>query len=279
MNTRNQIKGADFYRCLSRWFKKHARPLPWRGETRPYRIWISEIMLVQTTAAVIIKRYPRFLRRFPSLKSLSNASLDDVLKEWEGLGYYHRARFLHQAARLIRDRHAGRFPRPYDQVRALPGVGDYVAAAVTNFSFGTRIPAVDANIARLGARLFGIPGDVRSSKVRREINRQLTELMDVGEGAIWTDGMIELGAVICTPRNPRCEECPLESHCHAMKNGFQDKLGSPQKRQPRPDVAVACGIIHRADGREFGPLALALQSPVRRHQRGASADAAVPPPR
>jgi A/G-specific adenine glycosylase len=234
---------------LQRWFDRHARSLPWRGETDPYRIWISEIMLVQTTAAVAIKRYPRFLKRFPTLKSLARAQLDAVLKEWEGLGYYHRARFLHQAARVIAKEHRGRFPSTYEEIRALPGVGDYCAGAIYNFSFGGRAVAVDANIARVAARFFKIPGDVRSSGARAAIHRRLTELMTAGRGAIWTDGLIEVGARICLPRKPDCKRCPLRQDCLAYQSGKPTRYGIPVKTPARRVVAVACGIIRRADGR------------------------------
>jgi A/G-specific adenine glycosylase len=237
------------YRRLKRWFDRHARRMPWRGLTDPYRIWVSEIMLVQTTAVVAIKRYPRFLKRFPTLKSLADAPLDAVMKEWEGLGYYHRARYLHQAARIIRTEHRGRFPQTYDEIRALPGVGDYVAAAVANFSFAARVPAIDANVARVMARFSAVAGDVRSSRVRSQAYRQLTQLMTVGSGALWTDGLIELGAVVCAPRKPNCEGCPLKGDCKALAQGKPDRYGLPGAKPPRSEVSVACGIIRRADGR------------------------------
>ncbi len=239
----------NVYRRLKRWFGRNARRLPWRGLTDPYRIWISEIMLVQTTVAVAIKRYPRFLKRFPTLKSLADAQLDAVMKEWEGLGYYHRARYLHQAATIIRTKHGGRFPRTYEEIRALPGVGDYVAAAVANFSFGARVPAVDANVARVMARFAAIPGDVRSSRVRSEVHYHLSALMTTGTGAIWTDGLIEAGAVICLPRKPNCGQCPLRQDCRAFAQGKLDQYGLPGAKPARGEVAVACGIIRRPDGK------------------------------
>jgi A/G-specific adenine glycosylase len=206
-------------------------------------------MLVQTTVAVAIKRYPRFLRRFPTLKSLAQASLDEVMKEWEGLGYYHRARYLHQAARIVEERHAGAFPRTYEEIRALPGAGDYVAAAVANFCFGARVPAIDANVARVGARLFGIVGDIRADRVRCRIQRRLGPLMTVGRGAVWTDGLIEVGALICAPRSPDCPKCPLRQDCRAFRSGSPERYGLPKARESRREVPVACGIIRRDDGR------------------------------
>src|SRR3972149_5523122 len=162
------VNSRSLYNRLQRWFATHARKLPWRGLTDPYRIWVSEVMLVQTTGAVAIKRYPRFLKRFPTLKSLAQASLDEVMKEWEGLGYYHRARYMHQAAGVLKERLGGTFPATFEEIRALPGAGDYVAAAVANFCFGARIPAIDANEARVGARLFGVAGEVRSGGARHK---------------------------------------------------------------------------------------------------------------
>jgi len=237
------------YSRLRRWFGHNARTLPWRGDTDPYRIWVSEVMLVQTTVAVAVRRYPRFLRRFPTLAALAAAPLSQVMKEWEGLGYYHRARFLHQAARLMRDRHNGRFPSDYDLLRALPGVGDYVAASVSNFCFGARIPAIDANVARVGARLLGLRGDVRSGSLRRKLREELAKLMNLGRGSLWTDGLIEIGALVCTPRQPQCPSCPLKGDCVAYASDRVESYGLPVRRPSRRVVSVACGIVRRSDGR------------------------------
>ena len=243
------LNSKAVYRRLQRWFSAHARKLPWRGLTDPYRIWVSEVMLVQTTVAVASQRYPRFLKRFPTLWSLATATQHDVMKEWEGLGYYHRARYLHQAARIIQSQHDGTFPETYERIRALPGAGDYVAAAVANFCFGGRVPAIDANVARVAARLFAIAGDVRSSGVRGKIRTSLGRLMTTGRGAIWTDGLIEVGALICTPRSPHCPKCPLRQECLAFRQGRSEQYGLPAVAKPRHEVHVACGIIRRDDGR------------------------------
>jgi A/G-specific adenine glycosylase len=237
------------YRKLARWLQRVGREFPWRGETDPYRVWISEIMLVQTTAAVGMKRYPRFLKRFPTLRSLARASTDAVMKEWEGLGYYHRARNLHRAAQIILRDHGGQLPSDYKSLRALPGVGDYVAAAIENLCFGGRRPAIDANIARIGARLFAIEGDVRSAATRRRVQSALAALMRTGQGRVWTESLMDLGATICAPRNPHCESCPLAGHCLAFRNGVQTRIGLPTARPSRREVNVACGIIRRRDGR------------------------------
>jgi A/G-specific adenine glycosylase len=187
MPTKPRIKTVDpnvVYRRLSRWYSRVARTFPWRGETDPYRVWISEILLVQTTTAVGNPRYQRFLKRFPTLHSLIRASSDQIMKEWEGLGYYHRARNLHRAAQIIASKHGGLFPCEYNAIRALPGIGDYCAAAISNLCFDGRYPSIDANVARVGARLFGIGGDVRNATVRRQIHRHLSEWMRVGKGSV-----------------------------------------------------------------------------------------------
>ncbi|HUU46957.1 MAG TPA: A/G-specific adenine glycosylase [Acidobacteriota bacterium] len=260
-STRTRPNPANVYRRLARWFARNARRMPWRGQTDPYRVWVSEVMLVQTTVAVAQKRYPRFLKRFPTLAALAASDPDQVMKAWEGLGYYNRARHLHRAAHLIRERHDGRFPTAYAAIRALPGVGDYVAAAVSNFCFGGRYPPIDANVARTAARFFGIAGDVRSGRVRRAIHTRLESLMIVGRGALWTDALIEIGAVVCTPRAPRCDECPLCRDCRTVLTGRTTTIGLPARRPTRPEIAVACGVIRRADGRiliarrlDHGPL-------------------------
>lgn len=215
----------------------------------PYRVWISEIILVQTTAAVGVPRYKSFLKRFPTLRSLTNACLDDVMKEWEGLGYYHRARNLHRAAKIIASEHDGKFPSDYESIRALPGIGDYCAAAIHNFCFGGRRVPLDANIARVGARLFGVQGDIRSSRTRSDVRRNYGSLMSVGKGSLWTEALIGLGATVCTPRNPKCDVCPISESCVALRLGIESTLGLPARRVVRKIVNVACGIIRRADGR------------------------------
>jgi A/G-specific adenine glycosylase len=177
------------------------------------------------------------------------ASVDDVMKEWEGLGYYHRARNLHRAAQVICNEHKGRFPAKYEDIRKLPGVGDYCAAAIHNFCYGGRWVPLDANVARVGARLFGVCGDIKASKTRRLIHTKLSELMSVGTGAMWTEALIGLGATVCTPRNPKCGACPLSQCCIASQTKRQSSLGLPDKRPQRRVVNVACGIIRRADGR------------------------------
>ncbi len=243
------LDSALVYRKLSRWFARSARPFPWRGETDPYRVWVSEILLVQTTTAVGTGRYRRFLKRFPTLRSLIHASVDDVMKEWEGLGYYHRARHLHRAAQMIASEHGGRFPREYEAIRALPGVGDYCAAAILNLCFNGHRPPLDANVARVGARVFAATGDVRATSTRRVIQDRLSEWMKVGNGALWTNALIDLGATLCLPRKPQCEICPLSSACLAHEQGRELRYGLPGTKPAREVVNVACGIIRRADGR------------------------------
>lgn len=240
---------AGVYRRLAGWFRRHARAFPWRGVKDPYRVWVSEIILVQTTAAVGTERYRRFLRRFPTLRLLAAAPLDAVMKEWEGLGYYHRASLLHRAAQIIVREYGGRFPSTYESIRALPGVGDYCAAAIHNFCFGGRRPPLDANVARVGARLFGVAGDVRATPVRKTVQAHLAEWMVVGSGAVWTDALIDLGATVCLPRQPRCEVCPLQTVCRAKELDRQREWGLPAARPRQRNVNVACGIIRRADGR------------------------------
>ncbi len=247
--TKPKQNPAAIYQLLSHWFARNARPFPWRGETNPYRVWISEVILVQTTAAVGVPRYKRFIKRFPTLKSLIRASVDDVMKEWEGLGYYHCARHLHRAAQIIHDVHNWKFPSDYDNIRALPGIGDYCAAAISNFCFGGRFVPLDANVARVGARLFGVKGDIKAAKTRENIHDCLANLMKLGTGSLWTEGLIGLGATVCTPRNPKCDSCPLSRRCVAFYSKCQLRLGLPAKKAPRKIIDVACGVIRRRDGR------------------------------
>lgn len=201
---------------LLRWYDRVKRPLPWRRDKDPYRVWLSEVMLQQTRVATAIPYYERFLRAFPSVRALAGASDDEVRALWSGLGYYRRARMLHQAAQRVVD--AGKFPRTAAQWRELPGVGSYTAAAVASICFGERVVALDGNLERVIARLEAFDGNPKSASGGRHLRAAGHHLLDAKRPGDSNQALMELGATICLPVQPRCEECPLASSCQARRS-------------------------------------------------------------
>ncbi|GMR13975.1 MAG: A/G-specific adenine glycosylase [Gemmatimonadota bacterium] len=202
--------------ALLSFYDRDSRDLPWRRERDPYRIWVSEIMLQQTRVETAEPYYRRWMDRFPTLEDLAGASRDEVLKAWEGLGYYSRARRLHDSARMVRERLGGEIPSSAEALRELPGVGEYTAGAVASIAFGEVTPAIDGNARRVLARLFDL-ADPGLAEVRAIVE----ELIDPGRPGDFNQAVMELGATICTPRAPRCGVCPLGSVCRAMAAGTQ----------------------------------------------------------
>jgi A/G-specific adenine glycosylase len=244
---------------LLAWFAEHARPLPWRtagpspaigtasGPARdPYRTWLSEVLAQQTRLEVVVPRYGQFLRRFPSLPALAEAPLDEVLAAFSGLGYYARARNLHAAARLALERHGG-LPTTYDALRALPGLGPYTAAAVASLAFGEQVALVDGNVARVLARIFRLPGD--SQAVRKEAWALAPTLLPEGRAGSFNEALMELGALVCTPRSPGCAACPLRAACGAAQGGDADAFPAAKARKVRPVLLRAALFVRRPDGR------------------------------
>ncbi len=227
---------AEFAASVVRWQKKRGRhALPWQRARNVYRIWLSEIMLQQTRVATVIPYYRRFLRRFPDLKSLAAASLDDVLAQWSGLGYYSRARNLHRAAQQIVAQHGGRFPRDFAAVLALPGVGRSTAAAICVFAFGDSHAILDGNVKRLFARCFGIGGYPGNARVSVRLWRVAERQLPGRNVEAYTQGLMDLGATVCTRAKPHCKACPLARACVARRRGAVDKLPTarPRKNLPR----------------------------------------------
>ncbi len=237
------------HNALIGWFEANREDLPWRRRRDPYAVWLSEIMLQQTRVETVIPYYERFLARFPTVEALAAAPLDEVLKLWEGLGYYSRARNLHRAAQQIVREWDGRFPNTVDDLTRLPGVGRYTARAIGSFAFGLDVPVLDGNVMRVLARVFDVRGDIRLPQTRRELWTLAERLLPVGRAALWNEGLMELGRRICTPHAPQCSLCPLRDRCEAYRLGAQEQLPmrSPRERTPHYDVAAA--IIRREDGR------------------------------
>ena len=225
-----------FRRQLIRWYERHARDLPWRHTTDPYRVWISEIMLQQTTVAAVVPYFERFLHRFPTVNDLAAAEENDVLRLWEGLGYYSRARNLRKAAQVIVDQHGGVFPSEVDALQNLPGIGRYTAGAIASFAFDRRAPIVEANTLRLYCRLLGYADDPRSAVGQQALWSLAEAILPKTQPGRFNQALMELGATVCSPKEPDCEHCPVHRHCRAFLDGTQATIPQPATRPTITDV-------------------------------------------
>jgi A/G-specific adenine glycosylase len=207
----------DFSARLIRWYNAHKRDLPWRKTHDPYLIWISEIMLQQTRVEQGLDYYLRFTSRFPNVRALAKAPIDEVLKLWEGLGYYSRARNLHETSKTIVDKYKGIFPGNFDEIIALKGIGEYTASAISSFAFNQPTPVMDGNVLRVLARIKGIKKDILSSSVKQEIYQQLEQWIDRKNPGIFNQAIMEFGALHCKPQNPDCNKCVFKKDCVAFK--------------------------------------------------------------
>jgi A/G-specific adenine glycosylase len=232
-----------FQGALLAWFRQRKRNLPWRRTSDPYRIWLSEVMLQQTRASAVAPYYRRFLGRFPTLRALARARSDQVLRLWGGLGYYSRARNLHRAAKEIIARHAGRFPRNLESALALPGVGRYTAAAVLSIAYGAPLGVVDGNVARVLARLGALRGDLRAQRRWKQLQGAAQELLAARAPGRWNQAMMELGATVCTPREPRCAECPASRWCRAYWLGITKEVPSVRGKRPPVKITLAAAVL------------------------------------
>jgi A/G-specific adenine glycosylase len=240
------MDGTATRRALLRWYDRHRRELPWRRTDDPYRVWVSEVMLQQTTVKTATPYYEAFLERFPTLQALAEEPEEEVLAAWSGLGYYHRARNLHRGAQHVAERHGGRFPRTLEAALAVPGVGLYTASAVLSIAHGQALPVVDGNVRRVLARLLAL----RGPEYRRDgaYYNRAEELLDRERPGDWNQALMELGATVCTPRRPGCDACPLRSPCRARALGLVDELPEGRARRAPVDVKVAAALVER-DGR------------------------------
>lgn len=208
----------DFTNSLLLWYLENQRDLPWRQTRDPYRIWLSEIMLQQTRVAQATPYYFRFLEAFPTVTDMANAPEEAILKQWQGLGYYSRARNMHFTAQQIVAEHQGIFPNKYDQLLYLKGVGEYTAAAIASIAFNEPVAVVDGNVYRVLSRFFGIETDITSSKAKKEFSELANELLDKKHPAQFNQALMEFGATHCTPKNPKCESCVFQTACIALRD-------------------------------------------------------------
>lgn len=236
-----------FRKNLLTWFARFQRDLPWRRSKDPYRIWLSEIMLQQTRVTAVIPYYEKLLARFPDIQSLAEASEEEVLCLWSGLGYYSRARNLQKAAQQIVARHNSKFPDRLEEALALPGIGNYTAAAILSIAYGKKLAVLDGNVARVLARLDAIHGDRRSGKRWQQLQKTADSLLAPRAPGDWNQAMMELGATLCTPRSPQCLVCPVAEYCQARRLGLADVL--PEKRAKRPGIELTLASLVLVDPR------------------------------
>ncbi len=210
---------------LLEWYRDNARSLPWRDDPTPYHVWLSEIMLQQTRVAAVLGYYTRFLEEVPDVAALADLPEERLMKLWQGLGYYNRARNLQAAARQIMEEHGGEFPSDYDSVRALKGVGDYTAGAICSIAFGLSVPAVDGNVLRVVARITGDEGDITTPAMKKRVTEALREVIPLRAAGEFTQAMMELGATVCLPNGaPLCDRCPAKEFCTALREECVDRL-------------------------------------------------------
>jgi len=245
------MQTAEMQKQLLRWFDRHARTLPWRSRAArrdPYRVWVSEIMLQQTQVVTVIPYYQRWLRLFPTVGALARAKPAEVLKAWEGLGYYRRARNLHAAAREVVRRHSGRLPATRDELLALPGIGRYTVGAILSIAFGQREPLVDGNVARVLARLFGVRQNVKTGAGQARLWKLAGSLVPAKRPGAFNESLMELGATVCTPMGPRCDYCPVRKFCVALRLGEIERLPNTGKR-PKSRLVQQRALLIWRDGR------------------------------
>lgn len=229
---------------LLAWFDDHKRDLPWREDKprNPYHVWISEIMLQQTRTEAVKPYFHSWMEKFPTIHDLAKASEAEVLHQWQGLGYYSRARNIHKAAREMEEKYGARLPQDKEEIRSLPGIGDYTAGAILSMAYGKKEGAIDGNVLRVYARLYQIEEDILKSRGKKAIASLVEKTLPERAGD-FNEALMDLGADVCIPKSPRCRECPLRGECMAFEKGLQDKLPLRTKKKPQLLQEAACGII------------------------------------
>jgi A/G-specific adenine glycosylase len=239
-------EAAALRTTLLRWFSRHARNLPWRESKSSYKVWLSEIMLQQTQIAAVIPYYRRFLAKFPTVERLAAAPLERVLELWSGLGYYRRARHLHQAARALVEKHGGRFPENLAEARRLPGVGEYTARAVLSIAYDQPYAVLDGNVARVMARLLALRGSLPQPAFRSAIEENLDLLLSRRSPGNFNQALMELGQTLCLPRSPQCPVCPLRRGCRAFLAGKPEAYPQARARRQAEEWHLAAAVLHRS---------------------------------
>ncbi len=244
-----ELTNSEFTVKILSWYQDNKRAMPWRDEKDPYKIWISEIMLQQTRVDQAWPYFENFMKLFPTVFDLAKADQQQVLKAWEGLGYYSRARNLHAASKMIVEDFDGKLPESYDEIIKLKGIGPYTAAAVTSIAFGKPNAVVDGNVIRVITRYYGIEDDIRSSRTTKQVQELVNELISVQKPADFNQAMMELGATVCSPSKPDCLNCPIQSGCVATKIAKTNTIPYKSKAKKKPHKVIGVGIIEREDGK------------------------------
>lgn len=229
-------------KSLAAWFTENQRSLPWRENPSPYAVWVSEIMLQQTRVAVVIPYFLRWMERFPTIEALAAASIDDVLKEWEGLGYYSRARNLHAGAKYVVETFGGRVPSDAEELRKIKGLGSYTVGAIRSFAFKQRAAAVDGNVVRVISRFFCVESDIGKSGTLKQIEAHTLELLPENESWVVSEALIELGATLCG-KKPQCTECPLKTGCRAYRLGKAEELPVKTKKETTQELYRGVAVV------------------------------------
>ncbi|MDH3710550.1 MAG: A/G-specific adenine glycosylase [Cyclobacteriaceae bacterium] len=224
-----------FTKELLSWYQIYHRELPWRDTKDPYKIWLSEIILQQTRVSQGLPYYQRFVAAYPRVEDLAQAPLQHVMRLWQGLGYYSRAKNLHKCALMVMQQHEGRFPRAYQDLLKLPGIGDYTASAIASFAYSQAEPVVDGNVFRVISRVFGITSDITKPAVRKEFKQAARELMPATAPDTFNQAIMEFGALQCTPKKPGCRECPFGETCHALNHNLVNDLPVKSKKTKTRD--------------------------------------------
>ena len=234
---------ADFVDDLQAWFARNSADLPWRREPAPYHVWLSEVMLQQTQVETVIPYFLRFIAAFPTINALARAPLDDVLKQWEGLGYYGRARNLHRAAGIVRDEYHGELPQEVAELIKLPGIGRYTAGAISSIAFGRSAPVLDGNVIRIFTRLLDLDADISQHATREQLWSQASSWVPAEKAGAYNQALMELGQKICRPKNPVCNDCPIRAYCLAFAAGRPESRPVRRKRASTPHYDVCAGLI------------------------------------
>ncbi|WP_416829042.1 A/G-specific adenine glycosylase [Ectobacillus polymachus] len=245
----NEFNKEQFSHDLIQWFNKEQRELPWRKNKDPYRVWVSEIMLQQTRVEAVKPYYNNFMEQFPTLETLANADEEKVLKAWEGLGYYSRVRNLHAAVKEVQASYSGIVPNTAEDIGKLKGIGPYTKGAILSIAYDVPEPAVDGNVMRVMSRILSIWEDIAKPKTRKLFENVIREVISKENPSYFNQGLMELGALICIPKNPSCLLCPVQSHCCAFQEGVQQELPVKSKAKNPKIVPIAAGILVTEDGR------------------------------
>ncbi|MFZ0390224.1 MAG: A/G-specific adenine glycosylase [Calditrichia bacterium] len=244
----NSVKKALFQISLTDWYRVNRRDLPWRKSSDPYYIWLSEAMLQQTQVVTVIPYFNNFIQKFPDIFTLARADLQQVLKAWEKLGYYARARNLHKAARMVVEKYNGHIPGNPAEFQNLPGVGPYIAAAVLSIAFNKPLAVLDGNVKRVLARLLLLDLPVNQTSVQKGFAEKADHLLDKNNPGQYNQAIMELGAVICRPKNPACPECPVKAFCLAFRQNRQAEFPKRTAKAKTPEYHIAAGVVQR-DGK------------------------------